>query len=70
MEKFKFTEDETVTFFWNFDSKKLTGKKATVKEIEDTGVWFEFKGEGDQSFVTYSEMHLFIREGSVQGHMH
>ncbi|MCY9543613.1 hypothetical protein M5X17_20660 [Paenibacillus alvei] len=65
MEKFDFIENDRVTFFWRFSNEKLTGVKATVKEIEDTGVWFEFDGEEDESFVTYGEMHLFIREGST-----
>jgi len=40
-------------------------KSVLVKEIEDAGVWFEFDNEEDESFVTYGEMHLFIREGST-----
>lgn len=40
-------------------------RKRQEKEIEDTGIWFDFDGEEDESFVTYDlEMHLFIREGS------
>ena len=50
---------------WNFSGNQLTGVKAMVKEIEDAGVWFEFDNEEDESFVTYGEMHLFIREGST-----
>ncbi|MNW32197.1 hypothetical protein D3C74_91350 [compost metagenome] len=67
MKKFNFEVGEYVTFFWNLseDSMKLTAKKAKVTEIEDTGVWFEFDGEEGESFVTYPDMHLFIREGSV-----
>ncbi|WP_025716793.1 hypothetical protein [Paenibacillus sp. 1-18] len=60
MEQFKFDLDERVTFFWNLsgDAMRLTAKKATVKEIENTGVWFEFDGEEDESFVTFPDMHL------------
>ncbi|WP_268626933.1 hypothetical protein [Paenibacillus alvei] len=65
MEKFQFEENERVTFFWNFSGNQLTSVKAIVKEIEDNGVWFEFDNEEDESFVTYREMHLFIRESST-----
>lgn len=65
MEKFDFRENEHVTFFWNFNNENLTGVKATVKEIEDNGVWFEFEGEEDEFFVTFPEMQLFIRQGST-----
>lgn len=65
MEKFQFEENERVTFFWNFSGNQLTGVKAMVKEIEDAGVWFEFDNEEDEFFVTFEEMHLFIREGST-----
>lgn len=65
MEKFNFEENERITFFWNFGGNTLTGVKAMVKEIEDTGVWFEFDEEENESFVTYGEMHLFIRDSST-----
>ncbi|WP_348622577.1 hypothetical protein [Paenibacillus polymyxa] len=67
METFKFELDERLTFFWNLsgDAMRLTAKKATVKEIEETGVWLEFDGEEDESFVSFPDMHLFIREGST-----
>ncbi|OAB40863.1 hypothetical protein PMSD_00890 [Paenibacillus macquariensis subsp. defensor] len=64
-EKYHFELGERVTFFWKFaGDDRMTPKWATTKEIEDMGVWFEFIGEEDESFVTYPEMHLFIRESS------
>lgn len=67
MEKYHFEMNERVTFFWKFsrDAMNFTAIKTTVKEIEDTGVWFQFDGEEDESFVAYPDMHLFIREGST-----
>ncbi|WP_240420385.1 hypothetical protein [Paenibacillus periandrae] len=69
MEKFKFEIGERVTFFWNFTGHSLEAKDATAKEIEDAGVWFEFDGEDDESFVAYEEMHLFLRSsgGAPEG---
>lgn len=64
MEKFDFKENKRVTFFWWFGSEKLTGVKATVKEIEDTGIWFDFDGEDDASFVTY-DLELLFSSGKA-----
>ncbi|NOU80616.1 hypothetical protein GC101_17265 [Paenibacillus sp. LMG 31459] len=66
MKKFTFKEGERLTFFWNRGNEALTGVKATAKDTEDQGVWFEFEGDDLESFVAYSEMHLFVREGSTQ----
>ena len=65
MEKYEFCIDEGVTFFWNRSGKSLTAVKTKVTEIEENGVWFDFEGEENESFVTFGEMHLFIREGST-----
>lgn len=65
METFKFKKNETVTFFWNITGRELTGKQGQVTEIEDKGVWISFDGEEEKSFVTFSDMHLFFREGST-----
>lgn len=66
MERFDFTPGEEVTFFWKLtsDPTRLSAAKAIAVENEETGVWFDFGDEEDESFVNFADMHLFIRDNS------